>query len=85
MIFVGKVRDHISDNVGVGGDIQGVGHPVVEGVAGFEELDDDAVGTVLPLQEARPGDPDTGEADLDSQTVRYLVSMQITKLADDMR
>ena len=54
LIFVGKVRDHISDNVGVGGDIQGVGHLEVVGVAGFEALDDHAVSTVISLQDPGP-------------------------------
>ena len=76
MKFVGKVWDDISDNVGVGAHIQRLRHPEVVGAVSFEELDEDTVSTVLSLQKTRPGDPDTGEADLDSQTVR-LFSMQI--------
>ena len=67
---VGKVGDDVSDNEGVGGDVQRFRHPEVVGAVSFEELDEDAVSAVLSLQEAGPGDPDTGEADLDSQTVR---------------
>ena len=74
MKFVGKVWDNISDNVGVGAHIQRLRHPEVVGAVSFEELDEDAVSTVLSLEEAGPGDPDTGEADLESKTVRYLAS-----------
>ena len=69
MKVIGKVWDDISDNIGVGAHIQRLGHPEVVGAVSFEELDEDTVSTVLSLQEARPRDPDTGEAHLDSQTV----------------
>ena len=71
---VGKVGDDVSDNVGVGRDVQWFRHPEVVGAVSFEELDEDAVSAVLSLEEAGPGDPDTGEADLESETVRYLAS-----------
>ena len=66
---VGKVGDDVSDNVGVGADVQWFRHPEVVGAVSFEELDEDTVSTVLSLEKTWPGDPDTGEAHLDSQTV----------------
>ena len=69
---VGKVWDDVSDNVGVGGDVQRLRHPEVIGVVSFVELDEDAVSTVLSLQNAGPRHPDTGEADLDSNRVSQI-------------
>ena len=80
---VGEVWDDVSDNVGVGADVQWFRHPEVVGAVSFEELDEDAVSAVLSLEQVGPGDPDTGEADLDSNRVivRYL---SISQYADWM-
>ena len=64
MKCVRQVWHNVSDNVAVGFNTQCVGHPEVVGVLAFVELDKETVGTICSLEEAWPGHPDTGEADL---------------------